>query len=42
MESQVNSDWLTFKIEAGNIPENSTHNFQVKAYLGGDMDWYFP
>ena len=40
MESQVNSDWLTFKIEAGNIPGNSIFRyFQVNAYFSGDMDW---
>ena len=42
MESQVNSDWLTFKIEAGNIPENSTRSFQMRAELNGDVDWCFP
>ena len=42
MESQVNSDWITFKVEAGNIPGNSTRYFQVTAYFSGDMDWCLP
>ena len=42
MESQVNSDWITFKVEAGNIPGNSTRYFQVTTYFSGDMDWCLP
>ena len=42
MESQVNSDLITFKVEAGNIPGNSTRYFQVNAYFSGDMDWCLP
>ncbi|MEK9698361.1 MAG: hypothetical protein VW270_21505 [Candidatus Poseidoniales archaeon] len=42
MESQVNSHWISFNIEAGNIPGNSLRFVNVVAYLTGDMDWCFP